>query len=149
MIEDRTKFIFEPIDQNYSDFFQCRLQRDTSGIHGKFNPTYYLSAERPSDSKKEFLLVAQATTRVNRATEYIISTNIETLSKGERGDGYIGKLRASNSKSTEYTLYSQGLSPRKHSQITDGADRERLRRELMGIFYVSHFFPFCFLHIFL
>ena len=90
-------------------------------------------------SYQEFLLAARRVTTPNRTAEYVISTNIETLSKGSRGDGYVGKLRGNNIKSTEYTLYSNGLSPNKHSHIKSGPEKEKLRKELATIVYVNLF----------
>ncbi len=75
--------------------------------------------------------------KVNRQSEYLITTNIETLSDKSGGDGYVGKLRGINLTGTEYILYDHGLSPNKSTHSKHSTNREQLRRELAAIIYVS------------
>ncbi|CAF0823532.1 unnamed protein product [Rotaria sordida] len=132
--EDLNNFIYMPVPKEYSSFVQCRLRRDTTGVQKGFFPTFYLQAERPGDNKKFFLLAARKVAKVNRQTEYIITTNVETLSKNAGGDGCVGKLRGNNLTGTEYTLYDHGLSPNKSSSKHSN-NKESLRRELAAIVY--------------
>jgi hypothetical protein len=83
------------------------------------------------------LLAARKVAKVNRQSEYLITTNIETLSEKSGGDGYMGKLRGNNLSGTEYILYDNGLSPNKSSNKKHSTDRENFRRELAAIVYVS------------
>lgn len=83
------------------------------------------------------MLAARKVAKVNRQSEYLITTNIETLSEKSGGDGYMGKLRGNNLSGTEYILYDNGLSPNKSSNKKHSIDRENFRRELAAIVYVS------------
>lgn len=82
------------------------------------------------------LLSARRVMKMNRRAEYFISTNIETLSEKSGGDGCVGILREMNMKSTEYTLYDNGMSPNKFKK-SHSASKSELRRELISIIYVS------------
>ncbi|CAF4631508.1 unnamed protein product, partial [Rotaria sp. Silwood2] len=137
--EDLTKFIYMHVPKEYSSFVQCRLRRDTDGVQKGFFPTFYLQAERPGDKKKVFLLAARKIAKVNRQTQYIITTNVETLSRNSGGDGCVGKLRGNNLSGTEYTLYDDGLSPNKSSS-KHLTNKESLRRELAAIVYNVNIF---------
>ncbi|CAF0846541.1 unnamed protein product [Rotaria sp. Silwood1] len=137
--QDLSKFIYMHIPKEYSSFVQCRLRRDTTGVQKGFFPTFYLQAERPGDNKKFFLLAARKVAKVNRQTEYLITTNVETLSKNSGGDGCVGKLRGNNLSGTEYTLYDHGLSPNKSSSKHLN-NKESLRRELAAIIYNTNIF---------
>ncbi len=81
-------------------------------------------------------MAARKVAKVNRQSEYLITTNIETLSEKSGGDGYMGKLRGNNLSGTEYILYDNGLSPNKSSNKKHSIDRENFRRELAAIVYV-------------
>ncbi|CAF1188889.1 unnamed protein product [Adineta ricciae] len=132
-------FIYSPIPKRHSSFIHCCLRRDKTGIQKGFYPTFYLHFERPSDGKKIFLMTARKVARLDRQSEYVISTNIETLSKKAGGDGCIGKLRENNVTGTEYTLYDNGQSPSKYKP-KNSIDKNGLRRELAGIVYNSNMF---------
>ncbi|UJR30699.1 hypothetical protein I4U23_018219 [Adineta vaga] len=139
--ENLNAFIYAYIPQCHSSFIQCCLRRDKTGIHKEFYPTFYLHFERPSDRKKTFLMAARKVVRLDRQTEYVISTNIETISDKAGGDGYVGKLRESNLTGTEYTLYDNGKSSKK-CKTNDSNCKDGLRRELAGIVYNSNMFGF-------
>lgn len=81
-------------------------------------------------------MAARKVARLDRQSEYVISTNIETLSEKSGGDGFIGKLRENNVTGTEYTLYDNGKSPHKHKPKNSNC-KVGLRRELAGVVYVS------------
>ena len=81
-------------------------------------------------------MTARKVARLDRQSEYVISTNVETLSKKAGGDGCIGKLRENNVTGTEYTLYDNGQSPNKYKSKNSSC-KKGLRRELAGIVYVS------------
>ena len=49
----------------------------------------------------------------------------------------MGKLRGNNLAGTEYTLYSNGLNPKKSSHHKHSTNREDFRRELAAVVYVS------------
>ncbi len=83
-----------------------------------------------------FLLAARKVAKVNRSSEYLITTSVESLSEKSCGEGYAGKLRGNNLSGTEYTLYDNGLSPNKSSHKHSN-NKESFRRELAGIVYVS------------
>ncbi|CAF3828960.1 unnamed protein product, partial [Adineta steineri] len=142
MVENPTKFINTPIPKDHSPFVQCSLRRDKDGIKGNFLPTFYLQHERPSDGKKTFLLAAQKQSIVTSHPEFVITTNVATLSEKSDGDGYVGKLCGINLSGTEYILYDNGLSPNKISKTTQLNNRESLRRELVGIIYDTNLLGF-------
>jgi hypothetical protein len=81
-------------------------------------------------------MAARKVARLDRQSEYVITTSIETLSDKSGGPGYVGKLRESNVTGTEYTLYDSGKSPHKPGHKNINCTNE-LRRELAGIIYVS------------
>ncbi len=83
-----------------------------------------------------FLLAARKVAKLNRQSEYLITTDIATLSEKAGGDGCVGKLRANNIKNTEYTLYDNGKSPNKY-KYKHYHSKHNLRRELGAIIYVS------------
>ncbi|CAF1517099.1 unnamed protein product, partial [Adineta steineri] len=142
MEENLNKFIYTPIPKDYSSFVQCSLRRDKDGVQGSFFPTFYLQAERPGDGRKFFLLAARKVTKVKRQPEFVITTNVTTLSEKSGGDGYVGKLRGINLSGTEYILYDNGLSPNKISNTAQLNNRESLRRELVGIIYNTNLLGF-------
>ncbi|CAF3607774.1 unnamed protein product [Adineta steineri] len=142
MVENPTKFINTPIPKDHSPFVQCSLQRDKDGVQGSLYPRFYLQHERPSDGKKTFLLAAQKQSIVTSHPEFVITTNVTTLSEKAGSDGYVGKLRGVNLSGTEYILYDNGLSPNKISKTTQLNSRERLRRELVGIIYDTNLLGF-------
>ncbi|UJR15895.1 hypothetical protein I4U23_002819 [Adineta vaga] len=139
---DLTKFINTYIPKDYPSFIQCTLRRDKDGVQGGFFPTFYLQAERPSDGKKCFLLAARKVAKVKRQSEYLITTNVATLSEKSGGDDYVGKLRGNNVSGTEYTLYDHGLSPNKAPNLRQMNNYEGLRRELAGIVYNTNILGF-------
>lgn len=81
------------------------------------------------------LLAARKVPKANRQTKYVISTDVETLSAKSGGDGAVGKLRGNNLLGTEYTLYDNGVEPKKFKSSLPN-DRTGLRRELAAIVYV-------------
>jgi len=87
---------------------------------------------------KFFLLAARKVAKVNRQSEYLLTTNVETLSEKTGGDGFIGRLRGNNLVGTEYILFDNGLSPKKSSS-KHRINQESLRRELAAIVYVIKF----------
>lgn len=80
------------------------------------------------------MLAARKVAKVKRQSEYLITTNVETLSEKAGGDGFIGRLRGNNLVGTEYTLFDNGLSPKKSSS-KHSKNGEVLRRELAAIAY--------------
>ncbi|CAF1511897.1 unnamed protein product [Rotaria sordida] len=139
--EDLNKFIYTNIPQDYPEFIHCYLRRDKSGIQKGFFPTYYLHIERPHDDKKILLLSARKVAKVNQQSEYVITTEIETLHEKSGGNGYVGKLRENNLKGTEYTLYDNGTSPNKKKK-SHSDDKNSLRRELISIIYNTNVLGF-------
>ena len=73
--------------------------------------------------------------KLKKQSEYIITTNIETLSEKSGGEGFAGRLRANGMTSTEYTLYDNGKSPNKYGYKPEHA-KYGLRKELAAIIYV-------------
>ncbi|CAF1068184.1 unnamed protein product [Adineta ricciae] len=136
------KFINTVIPQDYSSFVQCTLRRDKDGLQGGLFPTFYLHAERPVDGKKCFLLAARKVAKVKRQSEYLITTDVATLSEKSAGEDYVGKLRGNNVTGTEYTLYDHGLSPNKVPNGKISNTREGLRRELLAIVYNTNILGF-------
>lgn len=134
--ENLNKFIYSYTPKDYPSFIQCYLRRDKSGLQKGFFPTYYLHAQRPSDGKKFLLLAARKVAKINRQSEYIITTNIETLNEKSGGDGFAGRLRANGVTGIEYTLYDNGKSPNKY-RYKSIHSKHGLRRELAAIVYVS------------
>ncbi|CAF3599638.1 unnamed protein product [Rotaria sp. Silwood1] len=139
--EDSKKFIYTYIPPDYSTFIHCYLRRDKSSIQKEFFPTYYLHMERPDDDKKIFLLAARKVPKVNQQSQYIITTQIETLHEKSGGDGYVGRLQETNMKGTEYTLYDDGMSPSKYKK-SHSNDKNGLRRELISIIYSTNILGF-------
>ena len=82
-------------------------------------------------------MAARKIAKVNRQSEYLITTNAEALSSKSDRDGFAGRLRSMNVSGTEYILYDNGLSPNKSSSSKHENDKENLRCELAGIIYVS------------
>ncbi|CAF1170112.1 unnamed protein product [Adineta steineri] len=142
MKENPTKFINTSIPKDHSPFVQCCLQRDKDGIQGNFLPTFYLQHERPSDGKKTFLLAAQKLSIVTSHPEFVITTNVATLSEKSDGDGYVGTLCGKNLSGTKYILYDNGLDPNKISKTAQSNNKESLRRELVGIIYDTNLLGF-------
>ncbi|CAF3801671.1 unnamed protein product [Rotaria socialis] len=131
---DINQFIYTTVPKDFPSYVQCRLRRDKDGVQGGFFPTFYLQVERPSDNKKFFILAARKVAKVNRQIEYVITTNVETLSKGSDGEGCVGKLRGNNMSGTEYTLFDNGSSPNKSSSKHSN-NKEDLRRQLAAVVY--------------
>ena len=159
--EDVSKFANTYIPKDYPGFIQCCLKREKSGVQGGFFPTFFLQMERPNDGKKVildpvkthtssfrffftkiFLLAARKVAKMNRQSEYIITTAIEALSDKSASQDYIGTLRGQNLAGTEYILYDNGISPKKFSH-KHGDNRENLRRELAAVIYVSFLSNIC------
>lgn len=74
--------------------------------------------------------------KIRGVSEYLISTNVETLSEKSGGDGYVGKLQESHGKGTAYTLYDDGVSPKKLKK-SKTICQDNVRNELASIIYVS------------
>ncbi|CAF2886639.1 unnamed protein product [Rotaria sp. Silwood2] len=139
--EDLNKFIYTYIPQDYSPFIHCYLRRDKSSIQKGFFPTFYLHIECSHDDKKILLLSARKVAKVNQQAEYIITTKIETLHEKSGGDGFVGRLQETNMKGTEYTLYDNGISPKKYKKLHSN-DKNGLRRELISIIYNTNVLGF-------
>ncbi|CAF1471321.1 unnamed protein product [Adineta steineri] len=137
--ENLNSFIYTHIPKDHPSFIHCSLRRDKTGLQKGFFPTYYLHLERPTDGKKTLILAARKVAKVNRQNEYVISTNIETLSNKSGGDGCVGKLRECHLTGGQYTLYDNGLSAHK-LRNKHPETQKTLRRELAGIIYNSNMF---------
>lgn len=82
------------------------------------------------------MLAARKVAKINRQSEFLITTNIETLSDKSGGDGFVGRLCEQNLAGTEYVLYDHGMSPKKSSH-KHANNRDNLRRELAAVIYVN------------
>ena len=65
-----------------------------------------------------------------------MTTDLSTFSEPSGGEGYAGKLRGKNRMGTEFTLYDDGISPKKYDQKQSKVGKQ-LRRELAAVIYVS------------
>ncbi|CAF3251418.1 unnamed protein product [Rotaria socialis] len=137
--QDLTKFIYMNIPEDHSSFIHCTLRRDKTGIQKGFFPTFYLYIHRPDNGKKIFLLAARKVPKISSLAEYLITTDIETLSEKSGGNGCVGKLRENNLKGTAYTLYDNGKSPNKVKK-SNANKKHGLRRELISVFYNTNLF---------
>ncbi|UJR21720.1 hypothetical protein I4U23_024797 [Adineta vaga] len=129
--EDLDKFVYTPAPNGLGDV-QCRITRDKRGMEKGLFPTYYMHIERPSDSKKFFVLAGRKRRR-SATSNYLISTDATDLSRD--GERFIGKLRA-NMLGTHFTVFDQGSNPKKNIPI------EQQRRELAAIAYETNILGF-------
>lgn len=86
------------------------IVRNSSGFN-KFYPKYTLMAVLPDENgqkvKKELLVCKKRP--INRTANYLISMDPKNLKA--KGPSYLGKLRATNTKKTEYLLFDSGENP--------------------------------------
>ena len=118
------EFIFKTAPQGAT--VKCRITRDKRGMDRGMYPAYYMHLEK-DDGKKIFLLAARKR-KGSKTSNYLISTDPIDLNRD--GENFVGKLRA-NLLGTHFTLYDNGNSPKK------GVFDENLRKELVGVIYVS------------
>ncbi|KAK5643618.1 hypothetical protein RI129_007463 [Pyrocoelia pectoralis] len=125
------KFVLEPAPQKV--LFKCRITRDRKGMDRGLYPTYFLHLEKEY-GKKVFLLAARKRKK-SATSNYLISTDPTDLSRG--GDSYVGKLR-SNLIGTQFTIFDNGISPRKNSN-KEGVTK---RQELAAVIYDTNVLGF-------
>ncbi|KAB0799248.1 hypothetical protein PPYR_07128 [Photinus pyralis] len=125
------KFVVQPAPQKV--LFKCRITRDRKGMDRGLYPTYFLHLEKEY-GKKVFLLAGRKRKK-SATSNYLISTDPTDLSRG--GDSYVGKLR-SNLIGTQFTIFDNGISPRKNSD-KEGAMR---RQELAAVIYDTNVLGF-------
>ncbi|KAK4885894.1 hypothetical protein RN001_002165 [Aquatica leii] len=125
------KFVVQPAPQKV--LFKCRITRDRKGMDRGLYPTYFLHLEKEY-GKKVFLLAGRKRKK-SATSNYLISTDPTDLSRG--GDSYVGKLR-SNLIGTQFTVFDNGISPRKNS-VKEGSSK---RQELAAVIYDTNVLGF-------
>jgi hypothetical protein len=80
----------------------------------------------------QVFLLAGRKRKKSTTSNYLISTDPTDLSRG--GESYVGKLR-SNLLGTHFTVYDNGLSPRRRESREDWK-KNSARQELAAIVYV-------------
>ncbi|KAF2903136.1 hypothetical protein ILUMI_03053 [Ignelater luminosus] len=125
------KFVVQPAPQKV--LFKCRITRDRKGMDRGLYPTYFLHLEREY-GKKVFLLAGRKRKK-STTSNYLISTDPTDLSRG--GDSYVGKLR-SNLIGTQFTVFNNGISPRKSSN----KEGVMPRQELAAVIYDTNVLGF-------
>ncbi|KAF5290207.1 hypothetical protein FQR65_LT11641 [Abscondita terminalis] len=125
------KFVVQPAPQKV--LFKCRITRDRKGMDRGLYPTYFLHLEK--EYGKKIFLLAGRKRKKSATSNYLISTDPTDLSRG--GDSYVGKLR-SNLIGTQFTVFDNGISPRKNS-TKEGPTR---RQELAAVIYDTNVLGF-------
>ncbi|XP_044749373.1 protein king tubby isoform X1 [Coccinella septempunctata] len=125
------RFVTQPAQQKV--LYKCRITRDRKGMDRGFYPTYFLHLEKDY-GKKVFLLAARKRKK-SATSNYLISTDPTDLSRN--ADSYVGKLR-SNLLGTQFTIFDNGVSPRK-SNIKEGI---LPRQELAAVVYDTNVLGF-------
>uniref|UniRef100_A0A6P7G6T5 Protein king tubby n=1 Tax=Diabrotica virgifera virgifera TaxID=50390 RepID=A0A6P7G6T5_DIAVI len=125
------KFILQPAQLKV--LYKCRITRDRKGMDRGLYPTYYLHLEKDY-GKKVFLLAARKRKK-STTSNYLISTDPTDLSRS--ADSFVGKLR-SNLIGTQFTVYDNGISPRK-ANLKDGVIP---RQELASVIYDTNVLGF-------
>mmetsp|Transcript_991 Transcript_991/g.996 ORF Transcript_991/g.996 Transcript_991/m.996 type:complete len:161 (-) Transcript_991:288-770(-) len=89
---------------------QLEITRNAAGFNA-FTPKYILSLvstdSRGNEVKQELMIAKKKL--VNRTSNYVLSLDIKN--PRSKGDAYMGKLRATDSKKNEYFLYGPGENP--------------------------------------
>lgn len=130
--EDLDVFVDSPAPQGTT--VKCRISRDKKGMDRNMYPTYFLHMEK-DDNKKVFLLAGRKRKK-STTSNYLISTDPTDLSR--KGESYIGKLR-SNLVGTKFTIYNEGVNPRKGGVLADGSN---IREELGAVIYDTNVLGF-------
>ncbi|XP_045480442.1 protein king tubby [Harmonia axyridis] len=125
------KFVTQPAQQKV--LYKCRITRDRKGMDRGFFPTYFLHLEK-DHGKKVFLLAARKRKK-SATSNYLISTDPTDLSRN--AESYVGKLR-SNLLGTQFTIFDNGVSPRK-ANIKEGI---LPRQELAAVAYDTNVLGF-------
>ncbi|XP_044254468.1 protein king tubby isoform X2 [Tribolium madens] len=125
------KFVLQPAQQKV--LYKCRITRDRKGMDRGLYPTYYLHLERDY-GKKVFLLAARKRKK-SATSNYLISTDPTDLSRS--AESFVGKLR-SNLLGTQFTVYDNGISPRK-ANFKEGVTP---RQELAAVTYDTNVLGF-------
>ncbi|XP_056641480.1 protein king tubby isoform X1 [Diorhabda sublineata] len=113
--------------------YKCRITRDRKGMDRGLYPTYYLHLEKDY-GKKVFLLAARKRKK-STTSNYLISTDPTDLSRN--AESFVGKLR-SNLIGTQFTVYDNGISPRK-ANLREGIIP---RQELASVIYDTNVLGF-------
>ncbi|KAF5302821.1 hypothetical protein FQA39_LY02001 [Lamprigera yunnana] len=124
------KFVLQPATQKV--LYKCRITRDRKGMDRGLYPTYFLHLEKEY-GKKVFLLAGRKRKK-SATSNYLISTDPTDLSRA--GDSYVGKLR-SNLIGTQFTVFDNGISPRKNSK-----EGSSTRQELAAVIYDTNVLGF-------
>ncbi|XP_019870700.2 protein king tubby [Aethina tumida] len=125
------KFVLQPA--HLKVLYKCRITRDRKGMDRGLYPTYFLHLER--DYGKKVFLLAGRKRKKSATSNYLISTDPTDLSRG--GDAFVGKLR-SNLLGTQFTIFDNGVSPRK-ANFKEGATP---RQELAAVMYDTNVLGF-------
>lgn len=125
------KFVQQPALQKV--LYKCRITRDRKGMDRGLYPTYFLHLER--DYGKKVFLLAGRKRKKSATSNYLISTDPTDLSRN--ADSFVGKLR-SNLLGTQFTVYDNGISPKK-ANFKDGATP---RQELAAVTYDTNVLGF-------
>ncbi|CAG9865342.1 unnamed protein product [Phyllotreta striolata] len=125
------KFILQPAQLKV--LYKCRITRDRKGMDRGMYPTYYLHLEKDY-GKKVFLLAARKRKK-SATSNYLISTDPTDLSRN--AESFVGKLR-SNLIGTHFTVYDNGVSPRK-ANLKEGIIP---RQELASVIYDTNVLGF-------
>ncbi|KAK0395844.1 hypothetical protein QR680_001460 [Steinernema hermaphroditum] len=132
IVNNLNSFVQEPVKRGMN--LRCRITRDKKGVDRGMYPTYYLHLEK-EEEKRVFLLAARK--RKKSATaNYLLSTDPTDLSRG--GQSFVGKVR-SNAIGTMFTLYDNGINPKKGSSGSVGLP---IRQELAAIIYETNVLGF-------
>ncbi|CAH1100594.1 unnamed protein product [Psylliodes chrysocephalus] len=125
------KFILQPAQLKV--LYKCRITRDRKGMDRGLYPTYYLHLEKDY-GKKVFLLAARKRKK-STTSNYLISTDPTDLSRN--AESFVGKLR-SNLIGTQFTVYDNGMSPRK-ANLREGIVP---RQEMASVIYDTNVLGF-------
>ncbi|XP_018326719.1 protein king tubby [Agrilus planipennis] len=126
------KFVLQPASQKV--LYKCRITRDRKGMDRGLYPTYFLHLEK--DYGKKIFLLAARKRKKSATSNYLISTDPTDLSRS--GESFVGKLR-SNLLGTQFTIYDNGISPRKINGLDDGVVP---RQELGAVIYDTNVLGF-------
>uniref|UniRef100_A0A7E4VL01 Tubby-like protein n=1 Tax=Panagrellus redivivus TaxID=6233 RepID=A0A7E4VL01_PANRE len=129
-VENIKNFVNEPVGKNH--MLRCIVTRDKKGVEKGWYPAYYLHWEHRNNAKI-FLLAARRRKKCVTGS-YLISCDATEMTR-ESGS-FIGKVR-SNALGTEFTVYDNGVNPKKSKLMS-----QDLRREMTACIYEANVFGF-------
>ena len=123
VLRDLHSFLQNPVGCATGVQVRCFIERSGSGLFN-ISPVYTLYADH-EDGSGRLLLCARKKIK-SKFSHYVIATNMDDLyrKRGERSRHFLAKLRATDTSSTEYTLYDNGKSPRELGLATDKDEEE-------------------------